>query len=93
VSEQQSDADVARRAAVEQAVSTLTYVAVMVAMSWLLLQRDVLRGLWKRLRHPPMSPEAAREARMLAELRRDIAAFEHPARPAPRPRGLYEPPA
>jgi hypothetical protein len=88
----QTDADVARRAAVEQAVSTLTYIAVMLAVSWALLQRDMVRGMWRRLRQPPMSPQAAREARMVAELRRDIAAFEHPAQPAKRTRGLYEDP-
>ena len=90
---ERNDAEIARKAAIEQAASTVTYIMVMLTVSWLVLQRDLVKGLWGRLRHPPLSPERAREARLVAELRRDIALFEHPRGHSDPPAGgLYERP-
>jgi hypothetical protein len=80
----------AAEVAVNEAVSTLVYIAVTLAVSAAILKRDAVTRLWRRLRHRPVTPAEARARRLTAELRRDLATIEHGDTPAPRPRGLYE---
>lgn len=81
---------VAREAAIHEAVGTLAYVAVMAAVSYAILHRDSVTRLWMRLTTRPPSPAESEARRQVAQLRRDIAAWEHRGGPPPRPRGLYE---
>ena len=83
-------AEAARKAAVEQAVTTIVYMAVTIAASWAILNRDVVTRMWTRLRKRPVSPEEARARRLIAELRRDITRIERGDTPPGRQRGLYE---
>lgn len=89
-----TDADVARAAAIEQAVSTLVYIGIAVSLSYLIAKRyqiDIARAqarrMWEQWRHPGK----AEESRLIAELRRDISRIEHgDAGRAQEYRGLYE---
>lgn len=87
----QTDAQAARRAAVEQAASTVVYLAVMFGVSYAVLKRDAVTRAWRRLRTRPLPASEAAARRAVAELRRDLSAIEHGGGPAPRRgRGLYE---
>jgi hypothetical protein len=81
----------AAETAVNEAISTLVYIGITVAVSMAVLKRDAVTRAWTRLTRRAPSPAKVREGRLLAELRRDLALIEHgdhaPARP---PRGLYE---
>lgn len=91
--EPRSDAQVARQAAIEQAVSTLAYFAVMTAISVAILKRYQLAAVWRRVRHRPVSAEEARARRLTADLRRDLSRIEHGDKPSPCGcGGLYEVP-
>lgn len=81
---------VARDAAIREVVGTLAYIAVMGAVSLIILKRDVAVRLWMRVTTRPVPPAEAQARRAVAQLRRDIAAWEHRGGPPPRPRGLYE---
>lgn len=86
-----SDAAAARRAAVEQAVSTLVYLAVMFGASYAVLKREAVARAWQRLRTRPLPASEAAARRAAADLARDLSAIEHGAAPPPRrARGLYE---
>lgn len=90
MSDQQDAGRIARNAAIEQAAGTLAYIAVALAVSVAITKRDALVRLWMRLQHRPVSPEKARESRLIAELRRQLSFIEHDGGPPVRPRGLYE---
>lgn len=81
---------VAREAAIREAAGTLAYLAVMAAVSLVILKRDVATRLWTRLTTRPVAPAEAEARRQVAQLRRDIASWEHQGGGPPRPRGLYE---
>jgi hypothetical protein len=87
---EESVTEAARRAAVEQAVTTIVYIAVTMAASWAILNRDAVQRLWTRLRKRPVTAQEARARRLIAELRRDITRWEHGDNPPARPKGLYE---
>ena len=80
----------AAEAAVNEAISTLVYIGVTVAVSALILKRDAITRLWMRLRRRGVKPAEARARRLVAELRRDITLIEHGEAPASPRRGLYE---
>lgn len=80
----------AAETAVNEAISTLVYIGVTVAVSALVLKRDAITRLWMRLRRRQVKPAEARARRLTAELRRDITLIEHGEGPPARPRGLYE---
>ncbi len=73
-----------------EAITTLVYIGVSLAVSAAILKRDAVTRLYRRLRHRPVSAAQARERRLLAELRRDLTRIEHGDTPPPGPRGLYE---
>lgn len=91
-----SSADMAREAAINQAVSLVVYIGLALAINAAILKRDALWRAWHRVRrwyHYDAAKE--REARALAELRRDLSAIEHsfdtrPSKLRRAPRGIYE---
>ena len=92
---QQSAAELARRTAIGQVVSTLTYVGVMVGISWAVANRDVLWRLAQRARNWHEGRNADPYAAEVAAFRREINDISrgsdgpHPASDA----GLYGPSA
>jgi hypothetical protein len=81
----------AAETAVNEAISTLVYIGVTIAVSAAILKRDAVTRLWMRLRHRALPAAEARARRLAAELRRDLSRIEHGDQAAARPpRGLYE---
>jgi hypothetical protein len=91
-----SSADMAREAAINQAVSLVVYIGLALAINAAILKRDAIwRAVARVKRWYRMDPAKEREARAVAELRRDISAIEHSFDPRPSklrrpPRGVYE---
>lgn len=88
-----SSADMAREAAINQAVSLVVYIGLILAINAAILKRDAIwRAAQRVKRWYRRDPKRERESRLLAELRRDISAIEHATDTGfrPRPRGLYE---
>ena len=91
-----SSADMAREAAINQAVSLVVYIGLALAINAAIMKRDALWRAWagvKRWYRYDARREA--EARAVAELRRDISQIEHsfdtrPSKLRRGPRGLYE---
>ena len=64
-------------AAVDTVVRELASYAVLFAVSYAVLNRDVMWRLWMRITRKPVSPDEARARRMTADLLRDVSAWEH----------------
>jgi hypothetical protein len=90
MTDQQPRQPSAAEVAMHEAITTLVYIGVSLAVSAAILKRDAVTRLWRRLRHRPLTPEQARLRRLTAELRRDLARIEHGDTPPPAARGLYE---
>ena len=75
--EQRSTGRVARDAAVEQTAATLAYFALIAVVSLAVVKRDALGRLWLRLFERTPGPDELAEVAALADLRRDISAWEH----------------
>jgi hypothetical protein len=64
-------------AAVDTAVRELASMAVIALVSFALLHHDAVYRLYRRLSERRVTPEQAYANRAVAELRRDISAYEH----------------
>lgn len=93
--EPRTAAELARRTAIGQVVSTLTYVGVMVGISWAVANRDVLwrtaqrgRNWWQARHSDPYAAEVAAFRREIADINRGSDGPHLPAEA-----GLYGPAA
>ena len=64
-------------AAIDTAVRELASMLVIALVSYVLLNRDAVYRLCRRLTEQRITPEQAYASRAVAELRRDISAYEH----------------
>lgn len=71
------DTDSPQAAAVDTIIRELASYAVLFAVSWAVLNRDAVWRMWTRLTRRPVTAAEAYARRMTAELRRDVAAWEH----------------
>lgn len=88
-----SSADMAREAAINQAVSLVVYIGLALAINAAIMKRDAIwRAVQRVKRWYRRDPARERESRLLAELRRDISAIDHSTDTGftQRSRGLYE---
>lgn len=67
----------AASAAVDTIIRELVSYAVLFAVSYAVLNRDVVARLWSRFTARPLTAAEAYAERLVAELRRDIAEYEH----------------
>lgn len=91
MSEQQDSARGARDAAIQSAISTGVYLAIVLGLSLAVAKRDIITRAWMRARaiiRPAGDPPHVAAA--LADLRRDISDIEHGGGPRTEHRdGLY----
>jgi hypothetical protein len=91
MSDQQDSARGARDAAVQSAISTGVYLAIVLGVSIAITRRDTLTRAWMRARalvHPAGDPPHVSAA--LADLQRDLSDIEHGGGPRPEHHaGLY----
>ena len=78
----------AKDAAVREAASLVTYLAIVSLVSLVVLKRYYLIGAWQKLTARRMTPRQAAAEREVADFRRELAQWDHPG--TGRPRGLYE---
>jgi hypothetical protein len=67
----------AQSAAADAIIRELVSYAVLFAVSYAVLNRDVVARLWARFTARPLTAAEAYAERLVAELRRDIADYEH----------------
>lgn len=67
----------AQSAALDTIIRELVSYAVLFAVSYAVLNRDVVTRLWQRFTARPLTAAEAYAERLVAELRRDIAEYEH----------------
>lgn len=72
MADKRTDGEVARKAAIDQAVSTIVYVAVMAGISWAIMNRDAVWRMRARVK-ARLSGAPDPHAAEVASFRRDIA--------------------
>ena len=78
----------AKDAAVNELVSVVVYFAIVGGVSFIILKRYYLQGMWKRLTERRMSGREAAVEREVADFRRELGKLNHPS--TRKQRGLYE---
>lgn len=85
----------AQSAAMDTIIRELASYAVLFAVSYAVLNRDVIWRLWQRVIRTPVTADEARARRETADLMRLVSAWEHGdtgGKPDPPRGGLYEVP-